>query len=253
MKNKFAVLAFTAVVLSAVSCGNDAPEESSVTLDLPAITTEAAKDTEAAEEINTTVQTTVKTTVITEISSAESEEVTTETVTEAVTEKVTEPPEEQAAEPPADEVPVTEPPATEPPVTEPPAPEPPVIDTVKFSINDLSGNALDIVNALGEPLDVLDAAGCLSNGADQRIYTYDGLQISCYIHDDAPYIYQIMITNSNYSTSENITVGSSRSDVESAYGMGEGSDFVIYADGGKELDIQYDGDTVSSIYIYMAV
>lgn len=250
MKNKFAVLAFIAVALSAVSCGNDTPDESSVTLDLPVVTTEATEDTETTTEADVTTAVTVKTTVISE-TTAETTEVTTETVTEAVTEEVTEAPAEQATEPvvvvdeptDVDEIPATEPPAT----------EPPVIDMVKFSINDLSGGATDIVNTLGEPLDVMDATGCLSNGADQRIYTYDGLQISCYIQDDTPYIYQIMITNSNYPTSENITVGSSRSDVENVYGMGEGSDFVIYADGGKELDIQYDGDTVISIIFYMAV
>ncbi len=248
MKNKFAVLAFIAVAFSAVSCGNDAPDESSVTLDLPVVTTETA-ETETSTEVITTAKTTAKTTVVSEISTAETTEVTTEVVTEAVTEEVTEAPAEQATEPP---VVVDEPEITEPPEPEPPATEPPV--QVQFSMDNLSGSAADIINTLGEPLDVQDAAGCLSNGDDQRIYTYDGLQISCYINGDTPYIYQIMITNSSYSTTAGITVGSSRTDVENAYGTGEEmGGYVVYAGEGKELDVQYNGDTVSSIIFYMAV
>lgn len=248
---KFAVLAFIAVAFSAVSCGNDTPSESSVTLDLPIATTEAAETEMSTEEVVTTAKTTAKTTVVSEITADTTEvttETVTETVTEAVTEEVTEAPAEQVTEPPI----IDEPPVTEPPATEPPATEPPV--QVQFSMDNLSGSAADIINALGEPLDVQNAAGCLSNGADQRIYTYDGLQISCYIQDDVPYIYQIMITNSNYSTTAGITVGSSRTDVETAYGTGEESGgYVIYAGDGKELDVQYNGDTVSSVIFYMPV
>lgn len=254
MKNKFAILAFIAVIsaFSAVSCGNDAPDESSVTLDLPVLTTESTEDTEATTEVRTTAETTVKTTVISE-TTADTTEVTTktatETVTESVTAEVTEAPAEKITEPPVvDEPPVTEPPATEPPATEPP------VEQVKFGIDNLKNSAVDIVASLGDALDVQNATGCLSNGADQRIYIYDGLSLSCYMDGDTPYIYQIMITNGNYSTIAGITVGSSRSDVENAYGTGEESgNYVIYYDGDKELDIEYNGDTVISIVFYTAV
>lgn len=249
MKNKFAILAFIAVIsaFSVVSCGNDAPDESSVTLDLPVVTTEAV-ETETNTEVNTTAKTTAKTTVISE-TTADTTEVTMAVVTEVVTEETTEAPAEQVTEPPViDEPAVTEPPATEPPATEPP------VEQVKFSMDNLKNSAVDIVASLGDALDIQNATGCLQNGADQRIYVYDGLSLSCYMDGDTPYIYQIMIKNSSYSTTAGITVGSSRSDVENAYGAGEESgNYVIYYDGDKELDIEYNGDTVTSIVFYTAV
>lgn len=247
MKNKFAIFAFVAVAFSVVSCGKDAPEESSVTLDLPVVTTEAV-ETETNTEVNTTAKTTAKTTVISE-TTADTTEVTMAVVTEVVTEETTEAPAEQVTEPPViDEPAVTEPPATEPPATEPP------VEQVKFSMDNLKNSAVDIVASLGDALDIQNATGCLQNGADQRIYVYDGLSLSCYMDGDTPYIYQIMIKNSSYSTTAGITVGSSRSDVENAYGAGEESgNYVIYYDGDKELDIEYNGDTVTSIVFYTAV
>lgn len=249
MKNRFAVFALIAAIsaVSAVSCGNDKIDESSVTLDLPNVTTEVKEsETEPMTESTTEKTTTVKTTV-TSVSSTT--EVTTEVTTEPSTEEVTEAPTEEVTEPPADESPVTEPPATEPPAT-----EPPVVQQVKFSLDNLDNSAVDIVSSIGDALDVQNVTGCLSNGADQRIYIYDGLRLSCYMNGDTPYVYEIIITNSNYSTSDGITVGSSRSDVESSYGTGEESgNYVLYYDGNKELDIEYDGDTVKSIIFYMSV
>lgn len=250
MRKKFKVFVSLAVLsaFSAVSCGNEKlPSESSVTLDLPVLTTEQATEpsTESAEENVTTEKTTATTAVTAETSTEVTEEVTTESSTET------------SAETPADEVtepPVTEPPATEPPATEPPATEPPVVQQLQFSLDNLDSSAVDIVASLGDALDIQDATGCLSNGADQRIYIYDGMKLSCYMNGDTPYVYEISITNGNYSTSGGITVGSSRSDVESAYGAGEESgNYVIYYDGNRELDIEYDGDSVKSIIFYMAV
>ncbi len=254
---KIAIFAFIVAVsaFSAVSCGNEkSPSESSVILDLPKVTTESSEsetepETESATESATEKTTAGKTTVTSAISTESSTTVATESVTEAETEEVTEAPAEEATEPPAEEVPVTDPPETEPPAT-----EPPVVQQVQFSLDNLDNSAVDFVASLGDALDVQDATGCLSNGADQRIYVYDGMKLSCYMNGDTPYIYEISITNGNYSTSNGITVGSSRADVESAYGTGEESgSYVIYYDGDKELDIEYDGDTVKSIVFYMAV
>lgn len=253
MNNKFAIFAFIAVIsaFSAVSCGNeDTSSDSSVTLDLPKVTTESTEpETEPVTESATEKTTAEKITVTSAISTESLETVTTETATEAVAEEVTEAPVEEVSEPPADEIPITDPPEPEPPAT-----EPPVVQQVQFSLGNLDNSAVDIVASLGDTLDIQNATGCLSNGADQRIYIYDGLKLSCYMNGDTPYVYEIVITNGNYSTSGGITVGSSRADVESAYGVGEESgNYVIYYDSNKELDIEYDGDTVKSIIFYMAV
>lgn len=253
MKNKSAMFAVIMAVsiLSAVSCGNEKlPSESSVTLDLPAVTTELEESgTEPATESATEKTTAEKTTTVSVTSAESSTTVTTETATEAITDEITEAPTEEVTEPPADEVIVTEPPETEPPAT-----EPPVVQQVQFSLDNLDNSAVDIVAFLGDAIDIQNATGCLSNGADQRIYIYDGVKLSCYMNGDTPYIYEITITNDNYSTSNGVTVGSSRADAESVYGTGEESgNYVIYYDGDKELDIEYDGDTVKSIVFYMAV
>ncbi|MDE5854220.1 MAG: hypothetical protein K2H19_04065 [Ruminococcus sp.] len=262
MRKNFSILVTIAVIcaMSAVSCGNDKTEESSVTLDLPVVTTQA-EESETSETTETTAKaTTEKTTSKKEETSetSTSAETTkeTKTTTEVSSETTTaEESDEPATEPPAEDI--TDPPADEPQQTEPPVDTPtdfPAPQTVQFSIDNLNSDAGGIISALGDALDVQYAQGCLSNGADQKIYVYDGLTLNCYVMDGVEYIYQIEIKNSNYSTSAGITVGSSRSDAESVYGAGEESgNYVIYYNGSSELDIEYNGDTVTSIIFYIPV
>lgn len=261
MKRNISALVAIAVIcaVTAVSCGNDETKESSVNLELPVVTTQAEESgtveasTESAAETTekttskkekaSETSTTAETTVETETKAAESSETT---MAEDSGETPTEAPSEAVTDPPADES-QTEPPTEAP--TDPPAPQ-----TIQFSMDNLNSDAGGIVSALGDALDVQYAKGCLSNGADQKIYFYDGLTLNCYIMDGAEYIYQIEIKNSNYSTSAGITVGSSKTDAESAYGAGEESGgYVIYYNGNSELDIEYDGDTVKSIIFYVPV
>lgn len=272
MKKNYSLIILTAVIcaFSAVSCGNDKTEESSVSLDLPVVTTEA-KETESAESEAAEENTSETETVTTDVSTSKEEKTSetsataettekNETVTEKVTESAAEPEvtDEPAAEPQPDNV--TEPPVIdvdEPQQAEPPADvpaDPPAPQSVQFSMDNLNSDASGIISALGNALDVQSATGCLSNGADQKIYTYDGLILSCYVIDGAEYIYSIEITSGSYSTSAGITVGNSRADVEAVYGAGEESgNYVIYYDGSKELDIEYNGDTVSSVIFYTMV
>lgn len=261
MKKNFSSIIAIAVIcaMSAVSCGNDKTEESSVTLDLPVVTTQAEESGTSETTENTAETTTENTTskeektseTSTSAETTEETETTTEVSSETATaeessEAPTEAPAEEITDPPADE-PQTEPPTDAP--IDPPAPQ-----TVQFSMDNLNNNVSGIVSALGDALDVQYAQGCLSNGADQKIYVYDGLTLNCYVMDGAEYIYQIEIKNSNYSTSSGITVGSSRADAESAYGAGEESgNYVIYYNGDSELDIEYNGDTVTSIIFYIPV
>lgn len=261
MKKNFSSIIAIAVIcaMSAVSCGNDKTEESSVILDLPVVTTQAEESGTSETTENTAETTTENTTskeektseTSTSAETTEETETTTEVSSETATaeesgEAPTEAPAEEITDPPADE-PQIEPPTDAP--VDPPAPQ-----TVQFSMDNLNNNASGIVSALGDALDVQYAQGCLSNGADQKIYVYDGLTLNCYVMDGAEYIYQIEIKNSNYSTSSGITVGSSRADVESAYGAGEESgNYVIYYNGDSELDIEYNGDTVTSIIFYIPV
>ena len=117
-------------------------------------------------------------------------------------------------------------------------------------------DAKDIISNLGTPVYEGGGAACLTNGHDDKIYQYDGLEIQCYVDGDKEYIFQINITGGDYQTDKGIKVGSSRADVESAYGTGtESGNMIIYSSGNNEMDIQYNdsGDTVISIFFYTPV
>lgn len=244
-KKSTAVFAFiTVLALSAVSCGNDTTEESSVTLDLPVVTTTAESEAEETTEVTTekTTKTKVtKTTAVSEETTTEAVEDTTEATTEVTAESTTEAPVEAT---------------TEEPTTEPPTDAPPAVQNVQFSMDMLKNNADGVIASLGNPVDIQSAQGCLSNGADQKIYVYEGLTVKCYVTDGTEYIYEIDIISGNYSVSSDITVGSSKADVESAYGTGEESgQYLTYYDDTleKEIDFQIADDIVQSIVLYTAV
>ncbi|MGB4091622.1 MAG: hypothetical protein WBK46_06725 [Ruminococcus flavefaciens] len=131
----------------------------------------------------------------------------------------------------------------------------PVAQEVKFSTDDLLKNAADIIAALGGSPVTSTASACTSNGCDVKTYDYAGeLKIQCYIDGGVEYFFDYDILGGNYSTSKGIKVGSSRADVEAAYGAGEESgNMLIYNDGAKQLIFTLNGDTVSEIDFYVPV
>lgn len=251
-KKSTAIFVFMAILaLSAVSCGNEPAEESSVTLDLPVATTTTAEsetDTEAEETTETTTEKTTKTKETkTTAKSAETTTEAVETTTESATETTAEPTTETHVET-----------TTEAPATEPPTDALPVVSNVQFSMDMLKNNADGVISSLDNPVDIQSAQGCLSNGADQKIYVYEGLTVKCYVMDGTEYIYEIDIISENYSLSSGITVGSSKSDVEAVYGTGEesGQYLTYYNDNDtleKSIDFQIADDIVQSIVLYTAV
>lgn len=131
----------------------------------------------------------------------------------------------------------------------------PAAQEVKFSTDDLLKNAADIIAALGGSPVTSTASACTSNGCDVKTYDYAGeLKIQCYIDGGVEYFFDYDILGGNYSTSKGIKVGSSRADVEAAYGAGEASgNMLIYNDGAKQLIFTLNGDTVSEIDFYVPV
>ena len=131
----------------------------------------------------------------------------------------------------------------------------PVAQEVKFSTDDLLKNAADIISALGGSPVTSTAPACTTNGCDVKTYDYAGeLKIQCYIDGGVEYVLDYDILGGNYSTSKGIKVGSSRADVEAAYGTGEESgNMLIYSDGAKQLIFTLNGDTVSEIDFYVPV
>ncbi len=238
-KKLVTLLAITAVLtVSSVSC-DDKKEESNSVPDLPVLSTEA----DTTEESTTEAATEEKTEASTAASTEAEEEATTEASTETTTE------EEETTEAPTEEEQQDEPQEEQP--EEPVHQEP---QSVKFSYDTLLNNASGIVAALGDPINVSTAPSCYTNGADSKIYEYDGLIIECYVLDGVENVCSVTITSSSYSTDRGITIGSSQADVEAAYGAGEtAGDYTIYYSGDKELDVKYSGGAVAELLFYTAV
>ena len=124
----------------------------------------------------------------------------------------------------------------------------------KFTVDNLLNDASGLLAMLDTPTFAGEAPGCTSNGNDVKIYQYDGLEIQCYIDGATEYIFSIEITGDKYITDHDIKVGCTRAEVESAYGTGETSgNMTVYYTGNNEMDIEYDGDTVKSIFFYAPV
>lgn len=261
----------TLLALSAVSCGKDDSTENDVSISLSeqqtntketsaSTTADEKETTTATSSTETTASTTDEsvTTTDTDTTTTSAESTTDTAVAETVATEVTQAEETtptESAEQPED-VPSTEAPPAETPAPEPeqPAEEPAPSEPAKFKIEDLLSDASGIIASLGTPTYSGGGASCLTNGHDDKIYQYDGLEIQCYIDGDIEYIFQINITGGDYQTDKGIKVGSSRAEVESAYGTGtESGNLIVYSSGDSEMDIQYEGDTVKSIFFYTPV
>ncbi len=274
--NSKALLVATATLLalSAVSCGKDDTESSvsvsfseqqtseksasteTTTDDESAITTTETSSTETATSATAEAETTSGT----DTTATTSAEATTDTtVAETASPDATQAPETTPAEPveqqPENDTPTEAPPAeTQAPETEPPTEAPPQPEQVQFKMEDLLSDASGIIASLGTPNYSGGGAACLTNGYDDKIYQYDGLEIQCYVDGGTEYIFQINITGGDYQTDKGIKIGSTRAEVESAYGTGtESGNLIVYTSGNNEMDIQYNGDTVASIFFYTPV
>ncbi|MDE6538917.1 MAG: hypothetical protein K2K66_01895 [Ruminococcus sp.] len=287
--NSKALLAATAAILalSAVSCGKDDSESSvSIAYGEATNTTATVETTEkSAEKTTTEVVTTTATTSVTQsdtvtttetVSTTSAETATTETSGEdtAVTTTTTSAQAETTATPETtapDETPTenntsapeennnndTPPAITLAPDTPEPATEIRTENNTldfKFTVDNLLNDASGLLAMLGTPDYSGEAPGCTSNGNDVKIYQYDGLEVQCYIDGSTEYIFSIEITNDKYVTDHDIKTGCTRAEVESAYGTGETSgNMTVYYTGNNEMDIEYDGDTVTSIFFYAPV
>ncbi|MBQ8348596.1 MAG: hypothetical protein IJY19_02990 [Ruminococcus sp.] len=255
-----ALLAAAALcAVTAVSCGKDETSSSDVVLDINNSTTsssETATTAEKDEAATTTAVTTKDAKKTTTTTSSSKKPVTTTT---AAANNNNDEPDENDNQGGDDQS--HDDPQQDEPQNDQPDPEPQQPQEGSFSNSDLNfngtallGNADGLISSLGNPNDVIEAPGCLSNGADQKIYYYSGIEVSCYVMNGSETVYDITIIGAGYSTPKGISVGSSRSDVEAVYGKGDGgSDTVIYGSADFGLYIFYNGDTVSTIDYYASV
>lgn len=263
MNKKLAALIAIMAVMTAstVSCGHD--EENSVP-ELPSLSTNTEETTEEATEDETekpteaeTEKTTAEENSEATVTTAVEEETDAPEINEPDTEEETNEESDQHTdtEQPVDPEPDPNSSVQENPTPEPePEPEPEPIGGVTFGFDSLNSDASNIIAALGEPLDVQSAPACFSNGADSKIYNYDGLTIECYVLDDIENICTVTIIKEGYFTSEGICLGKTRADVEAAYGVGEEAGmYTIYYGNNGELDIRYSDDFVAEIVLYTEV
>lgn len=262
MNSKITALLAAAALcaVTAVSCGKDETSSSDVVLDLNNSTTSSSETTTTAEkdEAATTTAVTTKDAKKTTTTTSGSKKPATTTTSVADNNNNDEPDDNDNQG--GDNQSYDDPQQDEPQNNQP-DPEPQQPQEGSFSNSDLNfngtallGNADGLISSLGNPNDVVEAPGCLSNGADQKIYYYSGIDVSCYVMNGSETVYDITISGAGYSTPKGISVGSSRSDVEAVYGKGDGgSSTVIYGAADFGLYIFYNGDTVSMIDYYASV
>lgn len=260
MKMRCTALLLTALICmaGAASCGKvQTADESSAHLKI-AVTTTAAGDVTTSTETGTTTtgnDGSTDTTTGTDTTTAAAAETTAASAQGEAAPAATAAPADNGGNnetPAAQEQPQQN---NETPVDNGNANTQPVAQEVKFSTDDLLKNAADIIAALGGSPVTSTASACTTNGCDVKTYDYAGeLKIQCYIDGGVEYFFDYDILGGNYSTSKGIKVGSSRADVEAAYGAGEESgNMLIYNDGAKQLIFTLNGDTVSEIDFYVPV
>ncbi|HRR75897.1 MAG: hypothetical protein IJK31_04300 [Ruminococcus sp.] len=229
---------------SAVSCGKDKDSSSSdVILDINTTTsTEATSESEETTTVTTTGKKDDKKTTTT---TAKKEE--TVTTKAADTEPETADPEPEPGDNNEPEDPDTggsEPDPVETP-TEAPKPKQEV-----FTPNDLNRPMSDFTAMFGN-ISPRQVSACIPKGDAGDVlfvYEYSGIEFDCYSSGGTHYVYDIAITGGNYSTDMGIKIGSSRSDVTSAYGESADTD-PWYITGNGCVTFTINGDTVSKIQI----
>jgi len=251
------IAAAALLALAAASCGKVDKESSDVALDINTATSEVTVTSEDDSDAVTTAAVTTsavttkegETTTKKGYSAKPSGDTHTTAAPHAAdpTQAAPEPADPEPQSPPEPEPPAPTDPPTEPP-TEPPA------EDVKFNFDSLQSDAAPFISGLPVNFTKGTGAGCVTGNYDVVSYRCPEITIDCYVDGGIEYIFSVTINSNVCSTAEGITVGSSRAEVEAAYGVGEGGpESVLYKNGSKELWIDYSGDSVASIQFYIAV
>lgn len=128
--------------------------------------------------------------------------------------------------------------------------EPGYTFTVKDVKVEMGVLADDTLAALGEPKTYTESASCAFEGLD-KTYGYGGYYITTYPNGDKDYIYSAWFEDDSVATAEGIYIGSSKADVETAYGDFD-SDSATFKKGNTELVIILEDDAVVEIQ-YQAI
>lgn len=137
---------------------------------------------------------------------------------------------------------------------ETPTPTEPAKDNFVFTYNGtaimMDVEATDIVAALGTPKSYTEETSCAFEGLD-KTYFYGSFYLSTYPMGDKDFVYSVWFADDSVSTAEGIRIGSTKAQVESAYGAAafNGSNAFVMTKGDSTLTIILkDGEVSDVIY-----
>lgn len=118
---------------------------------------------------------------------------------------------------------------------------------------ELNAKMADLTGKLGKEDAYFESNSCAFQGLD-KVYTYGSVVISTYPLENVDYVYTIELKDDTVETPEGIYIGSSKADVEKAYGTPSSTTDTayIYTKGESQLNIMFEEDAVSNI-VYMAI
>lgn len=106
-----------------------------------------------------------------------------------------------------------------------------------------------VIEKIGEPSSKFEAPSCAGQGTD-FIYTYSGFEIDTSPAENITNaIAAIIIVSDEVETPEGITIGSTKEDVEAAYGTdySESNGMMTYAKGDMKLNFLIKNNVVDSV------
>ncbi len=118
----------------------------------------------------------------------------------------------------------------------------------------LSQPAEPIIEKLGEPMKYTEAASCAFEGLDKSYY-YGSFYLETYPQGEEDFVYGWWFADDTVTTPEGIYIGSSKADVDAAYGAENfnGTNSYDIKDGNGKLTIILDKDVVTSIQYNLVV
>lgn len=110
-----------------------------------------------------------------------------------------------------------------------------------------------IYDKLGKEDSYFESNSCAFQGLD-KVYTYGSVVIQTYPLEEVDYVYSIELKDDTVETPEGIYIGSSKADVENAYGTPSSKTDIAYTyvQGESQLNIIFENDCVTSI-VYVSV
>ena len=113
---------------------------------------------------------------------------------------------------------------------------------------EMGAEATDVLPKLGEPKSVTEQLSCAFDGMD-KTYFYGSLYVTTYPENDKEFFYTAWFIDDSVTTEEGIFIGSSKADVEKAYGSDKfnGTSAFIIPKGNSKLTIIIQDDVVTNI------